>query len=556
MLVHSQLAETIHKIAQFINQEAYSQASESCLELERISPEHPQLFYFRGAIASSSGDFSEAISYFEQALAVGPTVWPEVHYYLAKVYYQQGLHHLALEHFKECQGYNEPSRSLEIARIYFDIGLSKQGYKYLMRVLEQNPRHADAQSSLFFYLPSVPGISDFERKKVYANWAEQYYSKYLPSQQSYTNTVDPKRRLRIGYVSSDFNLHAAANNFSPLYQFRDHEQFEIFSYCNNIVVDGITENFKQRSDQWREIQNLSAYELAEQIRQDQIDILVDCNGHTAGNRLRALSLKPAPIQISGFGFVFTTGMAAFDYQLSDKIATPPNRVRNFTETLIHLSSQIHWAPFTLDINNLVQKPSPVLSNGFVTFGSGNSSFKHNEYVVKLWSSILRQVPKSVLHLKHKNFGKEGVQYCFKQAFAAEGIDSSRLIFSGQTKMEEQMLFYNEIDIALDPFPYTGGMTTCETLFMGTPLIALDGDGIRTSQSLLTLVGAPELIAKNPEEYVFKAIALARNPQRIQEYKQNLRKQMESSAIMHSLNFTQEMERAYRHVWEQWCQKAV
>lgn len=556
MVTHSQLTEIIHKIAQSINQEAYSQASEDCKELERIAPEHPQLFYFRGAIASSSGYFSEAIDYFEQALKLGPTVWPEVHYYLAKVYYQQGLHHLALEHFKECQGYNEPARSLDIARTYFDIGFTNQGYKYLMRVLEQNPKHADAQSNLFFYLPSIPGISDFERKKVYVKWAENYYNQYSVSPPSYNNSLDPHRRLRIGYISSDFNLHAVANDLYPLYQFRDNEQFEIFSYCNNMVTDEVTDNFRRRSDHWREVHDLSAYELAEQIRQDQIDILVDCNGHTAGNRLRALSLKPAPIQISGFGFVFTTGMNAFDYQFSDKIATPPNRVQNFTETLIHLSSQIHWAPFTLDINNLILKPSPVLSNGFVTFGSGNGSFKHNEYVVKLWASILRQVPKSVLHLKHKNFGKKGVQHCFKLAFAEEGIDSSRLIFSGATNMEEHMLFYNEIDIALDPFPYTGGMTTCETLFMGTPIIALDGDGIRTSQSLLTLVGSPELIAKSPEEYVFKAITLARNPQRIQEYKQSLRKQMESSAIMHSRNFTQEIERAYRYVWEQWCQKDI
>jgi protein O-GlcNAc transferase len=551
MVVHSQLNEVIFKIAQAINEEDYPRASEGCLELQNISPEHPQFYYFQGAIASSSGDFSDAINYYKQALLKGPTDWPEVHYYLAKVYYRQGQHHLALQHFKHSQGYNEPSRSLEIAHLYFDVGLVKQAYKYLTRVLEMNPEHADAQTLLFFYLPSIPGISDADRKKIYTGWAERYYNKNSFNIK-HLNDPSSDRRLRIGYISSDFRLHAAANNLFPLYELRDREKFEVFSYFNNYRHDEITAKFRQLSDHWCETHLLSGQELAEKIRQDKIDILVDCNGHTADNRLRALSLKPAPIQISAFGFVFTTGMRAFDYQFSDEIATPPSRAQNFTETMIHLSSQIHWRPLSSDEANLPLEPSPYLRNGFITFGSGNASFKHNEYVVKLWASILRQVPHSLLHLKHKNFEEEGVQVCFRQVFAQEGIDPARMIFSGKTSREEHMRFYNEIDIALDPFPYTGGMTTCETLYMGVPIIALDGDGIRTSQSLLTLTGVSELIANTAEEYIFKAISLARNPQRIQEYKQTLRAKMLQSPIMNGTNFTKEVESAYRKVWEIWC----
>lgn len=545
------LSDKIAQIAEAINVEDYTQASVLCNELQTIAPGHPQLFYFQGAIAAGLGELAPAAEYMQQALSIGPSDWPEVHHHLGLIYQNLRLQPLALSHLRQAQGFDELARLTALIECSLDVGAMREALTYMQEALTIDPQNALIQNYMLFALPAVPGLTDQQRKQLYVNWAQTYYDHYSMGK-SYKNSKNTERKLKIGYVSSDFRQHAAANDLFPLYKYKNKDEFEIYSYSSHPKGDALTDWFRAHSDSWCDVYDLSGVELTEQIQQDGIDILVDCSGHTAGNRLRALSLKPAPIQVSAFGFVFTTGMKAFDYQFSDEIATPPHRVNNFTEKLIHLTSQIHWAPLTAEIRNLPQAEPPCMSQPYITFGSGNGSYKHNDYVLKIWAAILRQVPHSRIHFKHNRFGDEGVQQYFIHALSQEGIDAERILFSGTTPALEHLLFYNTIDIALDPFPYTGGMTTCETLFMGTPIIALDGDGIRTSQSLLTLVGAPELIAKSPEEYVFKAIALARNPQKIQEYKQNLRKQMERSAIMHGRNFTGEVERAYREIWKLHC----
>ncbi len=549
------LAQHIKQIATAINTENYTDALEQCDLFERFFPQHPQLFYFRGAIASSQGQLKEAIDYMEQAIAYGPSEWPEVHFYLGKIYRLQGQQEQAIEHLAQVT-HQTPENAdawFELAQCYIDAGQMEAAYPFIQEALTRNPEHPEYQNTLLFYLPAIPMLNDTQRKKIYQQWASRYT---LPSQQVRVNQSEPERRLRIGYVSADFRQHAAANNLYPLFKHHDRSQFEIFAYSQQEITDDFTDWFKKKADHWREIQHLSDTELVAQIRSDKIDILVDCSGHTAGNRLRALSYRPAPIQVSAFGFVFTTGTKAIDYQFSDAFATPPGRASLFTERLIHLPSQIHWKPLTEEIRDLPISSSPSLNNGYITFGSGNGSFKHNEYVVKIWAAILKQVPNSQLHLKSARFGDLSVQSMFRKSFQKLGIGPERISFKGTTPAVEHLQFYNTIDIALDPFPYTGGMTTCDVIYMGVPLIALDGDGIRTSVSLLSLVGVPELIAKTPEEYVFKAVALAKNPQRLTQYRQQLRSGMQQSPIMQSLPFTRQVETSYRMIWHRLCQNQL
>lgn len=551
------IAEIVAQTATAINSENYAEALLCCEAFAKMSPQHPQLYFFRGVIASSTGDFDTAIVHIEKAVQlVSPTYWAEPHLYLGKIYRNLGRQREAIEHFAKVIHHDSDNADIwyTLACCYFECGMLQVGYPFLQEALARDPENIEYQNTLLFHLPAMPGFTDSQRVQLFRQWAHHYADPLTSTNTQFDNPREPSRKLRIGYVSGDFRHHAAAFNLKPLFEYHNRKEFEIYAYSVSKHADMLTKDYQTLADVWHDVDDLSAVELANLIRSDKIDILVDCSGHTAGNRLRSFAYKPAPVQISAFGFIFTTGMKAIDYQISDEIATPPEREHLFIERLLHLPTQLCWEylgdPDELPVNEL-----PYVKNGYVTFGSANGSFKHNEYVVKLWAAILKQVPRSKLHLKHFNFGDIGVQEMFVKSFQREGIPSDRILFTGKTSSYEHMAFQQNIDVALDPFPYTGGMTTCETLYMGVPVIALDGDGIRTSQSILTLAGVPELVAKTPEEYVFKAVTLARNPQRMRDYRQSLRERMTKSPIMNGAAFSASVEAAYRIIWEKWCQQS-
>jgi predicted O-linked N-acetylglucosamine transferase (SPINDLY family) len=436
----------------------------------------------------------------------------------------------------------------ELGKLWYDLGLSRRGHRCLLKALEIAPDNPGHQMALLFYLPATAGLTDAQRLTFCRQWAARYMDPLQITAQASLDMTE--RPLRIGYVSADFKLHAAANDLIPLFQFHRRSEFTIYAYAHMApdAADDITRWFREQSDVWRDVYTLDDEALVAQIRADAIDVLVDCSGFSGGNRLPVFARKPAPIQISAFGFVFTTGMRAIDYQFSDAVATPVARQSHFSERMIHLGSQINWAPLTEQIAALEVGEPPSRQRGYITFGSGNAAFKHNEAVFPVWAEILKRVPHSRLHFKHRRFEDRGVQASFRQAFAKLGVDPARLDFTGFGSVVGQMEFYQTIDIALDPFPYTGGMTTCELLFMGVPVVALNGDGVRTSPSLLTLVGASELLASSPAAYVQIAVALAENPERLQHYRQTLRAQLDQSPMMDAPGFVAQVEHAYRTVW--------
>lgn len=563
---HAQMAQQekstflaqLEALAAAINREDYGEAQALLRQLQADHAAHPQVLYLAGALKAHTGEPERAIALMRQALKLHAGAWPEAHFNLGLIYKNRLQLRKALVHLAKAVRQTSPQSPLWlqaqriIVGILFDFGRTQEAWQHLQTLLEAYPEDLDAGGLLRFYLPAVPGLSDRRRRAIYENWDRAFARPLLPEPLVFSNDPDPQRRLRVGYVSADFCFHAAAHDLYPLFAYADRHQVEIFAYAHTMAPDDLTSWFRARADHWIEIQDLHDKDVAARIRADQIDILVDCSGQTAGSRLGVFARKPAPIQISAFGFVFTTGMQAMDYQFSDAIATPPEREAAFSERLIHLPSQIHWAPLIPKIAALPVNEPPCLSRGYITFGSGNASYKLNEYVVALWAAILRQEPQSRLHLKHMQFGNPDVQDAFRQAFAVHGVEPERLLFSGKTPLIEQLCFYHDIDIALDPFPYTGGMTTCETLFMGVPVVVLDGDGVRTSASLVTLAGAPELIAPNPEAYVALALELARNPQRLAAYRRRLRAGLQASPVMQSELFARHVEAAYRIVWQQWC----
>jgi protein O-GlcNAc transferase len=398
-------------------------------------------------------------------------------------------------------------------------------------------------------------ITRFNGEDLYAEarrWNALYAKPLSARVPAYSNDRTPARRLRIGYVSSDFHRHPVGYFVLPAFANHDKEQFEIFAYADIRRRDELTQRFAGNADCWREVTGMSDELLAEQVRTDRIDILVDLAGHTGENRLLVFARKPAPIQVSGGGNNDTTGLDVMDYLLSDRVHTPTESERYFSETLIRLPNDyVCYGP--PDYAPAVTSP-PYQHRGYVTFGCFNNIAKINPEVIALWARILKALPEARLKLQTRELSDVDTRERYYSLFAEAGIDSRRIHLAGRVPHKRLLTTYADIDIALDPFPYSGGLTTCEALWMGVPVITLTGNTFagRHSTSHLTNVGLPELVTTTPEDYVAVALALAQDPQRLATLRQGLRERMAASPLCDAKGYTRDLEAAYRQMWVKYC----
>lgn len=366
--------------------------------------------------------------------------------------------------------------------------------------------------------------------------------------------LDPHRRLKIAYLSGHFCHHALARVTSCLFRFHDPRYFEITIYANQMERDSMTDWFEAHCEHFIAVSQFSDNELARRIQDDQIDILVDLAGHSDRHRLRVFSAKAAPIQMTaGLGLIASTGLETIDYRLVDQALLPFDSPASQAETPLYLSQLLHWDPLPV-IQALPLQASAFLKRGQISFGSFNRSYKLNAEVRKCWAEILKQVPGSRLVFKCMHFDKPDIRQAFIDSFADLGIAADRLDFAGQTDAVGHVAYFSEADIALDPFPYQGGLSTFEALHMGLPVIAMDfAYGSRASLSILKAIGAEDWIAHSSAEYIAKAVNLAHKPRRLIHWRQNLRQSLQQSDLINGLAFTRELESAYRRVWRHHCQ---
>ncbi len=370
--------------------------------------------------------------------------------------------------------------------------------------------------------------------------------------QPHTGDRDPRRRLRIGYVSPDFKQHAVGTMALPLLACHNREEFEVSCYAQAREPDAMTERFRGHADHWRSTVGLCDEQLADLIRQDQIDILVDLAGHTAGGRLLVFARKPAPVQMTWLGYPNTTGVCTIDYRITDAHADPPGSGAALgVEQLVRLprTNWVYQPPDNAPAPN--HRPAA----GAVTFGSFNNFAKVTEPMLVLWARILHAVPGSRLLLKAQGLGSQSTRQRVWELLARERIDPARLELRGwEPGHGGHLALYNRVDIALDPFPYHGTTTTCEALWMGVPVITLAGRThvSRVGVSLLRNMGLEELIAASPENYVALAVELANDLPRLSRLHSTLRKRMEQSPLTDAPSFAREVEAVYRRVWREWC----
>jgi predicted O-linked N-acetylglucosamine transferase (SPINDLY family) len=298
-------------------------------------------------------------------------------------------------------------------------------------------------------------------------------------------------------------------------------------------------------------------QVARLVREDRIDILIDLAGHTAGNRLGVFACKPAPLQVTWLGYPDTTGLSCMDYRLTDIHADPPGLTERYhSEQLIRLPET--FLCFHPDDQNADVAPTPALARGHVTFGSFNILSKINGPLVELWSQILQQTPGSRMLLKARYLADPSARQHLTDLFSAAGISVDRLEFRQATSSyADHLRQYEDVDIALDTYPYHGTTTTCEALWMGVPVVTLVGDRhqCRVGWSLLSNVGLPELAAYSRQEYVQLAVGLANDLPRLCALRNGLREQMRRSPLMDAARFSQNVEAAYRRIWKQWCKES-
>lgn len=441
--------------------------------------------------------------------------------------------------------------------VFKDLGRMTESVSAFRTATLLDPSYLIAHSNLLMFSNYQVGISPEELFAEHRRWAEKYESPLRNSRIPHTNDPSPERKLRVGYVSPDLRQHSVAYFLLPLLEHHDRDQIHVTAYSNSVAADEITDRIQRSVDTWCPIAGASDDQVANRIRADQIDILVDLSGHTANHRLQVFALKPAPVQITWLGYPGSTGLDAMDYRCSDPLADPLGDARRLSSEQLLLLPRTTWCYDPLSGAPEIG-PLPALTAPGITFCSFNNFGKISALTLDLWAEILRLTPGSRLVIKNVAMRSAAVAEQTRQSFAQRGIASNRLeLLSPDQSLADHLGRYNDIDISLDTFPYHGTTTTCESLWMGVPAITLEGPNhaSRPGRSLLHNVGLADLVAQTPDEYVDTAVKLAEDLPRLADIRAGLRRRMLESPLMDRRSFAAEMETAYRKAWRTWCDTA-
>jgi predicted O-linked N-acetylglucosamine transferase (SPINDLY family) len=414
-----------------------------------------------------------------------------------------------------------------------------------------NPGDIITHSNLIYMMHFHPDCDAMAIRGELQRWNQQFALPLRDKIRAHTNTRDPQRRLRIGYVSGDWREHCQSLFTLPLLKHHDPERFHITCYSNVAVPDALTAKIRSLAGEWRDITRLTDEQAAEQVRSDGIDILVDLTVHMSNNRLLIFAHKPAPIQITWLGYPGSTGMETVDYRLTDRYLDPPDPQRDawYTEQSIRLPDSFWCYSPVPDVPPVAALPAQI--NKYITFGCLNNFNKISEPVLSLWADAMRAAPESRLLLITAPGSHRERTLQILQRF---GVEPARVQFVPYCLPREYMELYHRVDISLDTFPANGHTTSMDSLYMGVPVVTLPGATAisRGGLSILSTIGLPELAGLDRADFVRIAIELASDVPRLARLRSTLRQRMESSPLMDAPRFAAGMEAIFRDVWRQWC----
>ena len=525
-----------------------------------LRPDDPAVLAQAGVIAyrkaAASGlvsDSDDAIVKLGQALAAPAQTVEETHnarLYLADALGKRGRLDQALPLLTALHGDapDDLEANIQLANCLNTLGRIRDAAPLYANVVRLAPGHLPAISSAISAAEYAHEIGADEKTRQRHAMMRAFDDPRRHT--AWPNTRDPDRRIRIGYVSPDFRQHVAMTLFEDVLRRHDHARFEVYAYDSGAVRDAKNLALRGLANHWRDISALDTAAAADLIRADAIDLLIDLAGHTAGNRLMVFARKPAPVAASWLAYPGSTGLPAIDYLVSDAYTSAPRFA-------LHASESIWRLPATrLCFTPPSGSPAPRMPapDAPVTFACFNNVSKINIDVLALWKRVLDRVPRSRLLFKYGSLGQVAGRAWLARDLDAAGIDLARVDMRGGSSYLDMLGEYGDVHVALDPFPYCGGLSSLDALWMGVPVVTLEQTlmaGRQTGAFLHTL-GSAELIAASPQDYVGIAVALANDSARIATYRSGLRAAMLASPLLDYDRFTRDLEAAWRGMWMAWC----
>ena len=520
----------------------------------QLKPDYIEAYYNRGVVLQELGQLSKAVDSYNKAIQLKPD-YVQAYNNSGLALQELGQLDKALNSYEQAiqlkpdfaEAYNNRGNALK------EIGQVDEAIDSYDKAIQFKPDYAVAYSNRNFALNYSSELTQTDIFQKHLEFEKQFGRKILENKLNPLFNKRRNTRLKVGYISADFNNHSVGYFFEPLLKSHDKGSIEIYCYYNNARADDTTKRLMEESEHWRSIVGMNDKDVVNLIRKDSIDILVDLVGHTANNRLTVFTYKPAPIQVTWLGYPNTTGLSAIDYRFTDDVVDPIGRTDDLhSEKLIRLQNGFlcYQGDKLLPPNSAL----PCLKREHITFGSFNNLSKVTHQVVKIWSKILQSVPNSHLLLKSKQLSDAKTKSRYIEMFRHEGIPENRLeLYSWLPGKEEHMELYNSIDIGLDPFPYNGTTTTCEALWMGVPVITMFGNlhAGRVGASIMTHANLENLIAMGTDEYVNMAVKYANNTDYLVKLRNELRSKILRSALCDNNAFAKNIEKAYQEMYGQY-----
>lgn len=560
----------------------HEKAAENFKKALSIKPDDTNILYNFGIACRDCGDFQTAANSFNKSLIKDPdntqkldcladvymalneqekaveifsrslkinNAQPETHSNLGSVYQTMGELTKAEACYRKAQQLNPGLNIFDnLGSVLVAQGRYKESIEVYRLGLARQPKNARVFSNLLLTLNYMDDISQQEMFDEHKKWGGVFDdpTNYIVQESCRSD----KKKLRIGYISPDFREHSVAYFIEPIIEQHNKDKFETYAYYPSKKCDAVTARLKSFFDAWHDVSAMTEAEIAEAIKADEIDIMVDLAGHTANNSLLVFAKKPAPVQITYLGYPNTTGLNAIQYRITDSIADPSDQDEFYTEQLCRLPNC--FLTYRPDENSPDVSDPPFFKNEYITFGSFNNLAKISNRVIDVWCRILEKLPNSRLLVKNPSLTDLATRERYLEKFQQSGINKERINLIGHTPTRyEHLSLYGDIDIALDTFPYNGTTTTCEALWMGVPVIVLSGEchAARVGGSLLSAVNRREWVTDTDAEYINKAIELAKDSNQLMSYRNKQRDQMKASALLDSNSFVLSLENEFQRIWE-------
>lgn len=536
-------------VAMLLDKNLPNEAEKYCQMALEKAPDSPLILNNMGLICFSRNDPKTAVHYFEKAIAAKPD-FVQAYSNGALPLLKMGQVNEAIDYLNRAVAINPDyfAAYVNLGMAHSESGNIPQALACLEKALQIKPDNIKPIQSILF-------LSAYHRESINARYFEllAQFGSLTASQAKPAHCwrIHPEdQRIKIGFVSGDLKHHPVGLFLKPVLQQLDQSKFDVFIYSNSVLEDKITHELKTYVSQWQVISHLSDEMAARKIHEDGVHILIDLSGHTSLNRLPMFAWKPAPLQISWLGYWASTGMPAIDYLIADAVSVPQQQQSQFTEQVAYLPDT--RLCFSKPAYDIPVADLPALATGHVTLGCYHKYTKATDEVLALWCEVLRQLPTAQLRWQTTAFGDPKMVAAARERFAAFGIDAARCSFLAATSIEAYLHSHAEVDFILDTFPFTGGTTTCDALWMGVPTLTLAGEHLiaRQGASLMTAAGLPDWVVNDQAAFVTQAIAFAADLDGLAQLRASLRPRLQTSALFNGERFTQGFSQLLSTLWTQ------